>query len=126
MLRITITDGPAEQRWILQGRLVAPWVAELEARWKNSHRRRDARKCIVDVSDVTLIDDRGEKALLVMASSWRGIRRLRRLHQARRRADREPMQVPVKSRDVVRAENAGHGTSLGCPSRGRTSWSLIS
>jgi hypothetical protein len=66
MLRITITDGPAEQRWILQGRLVAPWVAELETSWKNSHHRRDSRKCIVDVSDVTLIDDRGEKALLVM------------------------------------------------------------
>jgi len=66
MLRITITDGPAEQRWILQGRLVAPWVAELETSWKNSHHRRDARKCIVDLSDVTLIDDRGETALLLM------------------------------------------------------------
>ena len=66
MLRITITDGPAEERWILQGRLVAPWVAELETSWKISHRRRDTRKCIVDLSDVTLIDDRGEKALRVM------------------------------------------------------------
>ena len=67
MLRITITDGPAEQRWILQGRLVAPWVAELETSWKHSHHRCDVRKCIVDLSDVTLIDDRGEKALRVMS-----------------------------------------------------------
>lgn len=66
MLRITITDGPAEQRWILQGRLVAPWVAELETSWKHSHHRSDARKCVVDLSNVTLIDDQGEKALRVM------------------------------------------------------------
>jgi len=66
MLRITITDGPAEQRWILQGRLAAPWVAELETSWKNSRHRRDTRKCIVDLSDVTLVDDQGEKALWMM------------------------------------------------------------
>jgi len=67
MLRITISEGPAEQRWTLQGRLVSPWVAELETTWKSSHQRRDARRCVVDLSDVTLIDDQGEKALLVMS-----------------------------------------------------------
>jgi hypothetical protein len=66
MLRITITDGPAEQRWILQGRLVAPWVAELETSWESSQHRRDARRCIVDLSDVTVIDDQGKKALRLM------------------------------------------------------------
>jgi anti-anti-sigma regulatory factor len=66
MLRITITEGPAEQRWTLQGRLVAPWVAVLETSWKRSHHRRDSRKCIVDLSDVTLIDDQGEEALRAM------------------------------------------------------------
>jgi hypothetical protein len=67
MLRITINDGPAEQRWTLQGRLVAPWVAELESSWKNEHHRHDARRCVVDLNDVTLIDDQGEKALRVMS-----------------------------------------------------------
>lgn len=66
MLRITITDGPAQQRWILQGRLVSPWVAVLEAAWKRSQNRRDSRKCIVDLSDVTLIDTQGEEALREM------------------------------------------------------------
>lgn len=67
MLRITITDGPAEQRWILQGRLIAPWVAVLETSWKRSHHRRHALKCVVDLSDVTLIDDQGEAALRAMS-----------------------------------------------------------
>lgn len=66
MLRITIADGPAEQRWTLQGRLVEPWVAVLETSWKRTHHRRDSRKCIVDLSDVTLIDDKGEEALREM------------------------------------------------------------
>jgi hypothetical protein len=45
MLRIMITDGLAEQRWILQGRLVMPWVTELEKSWKESRSQGDARKC---------------------------------------------------------------------------------
>jgi hypothetical protein len=31
MLKITITDTAEEERWTLQGRLVAPWVRELKA-----------------------------------------------------------------------------------------------
>jgi len=65
MLRITITDGPTEQRWILQGRLVAPWVAEFEKSW-SSRNRGDVRKHVVDLSEVTLIDRQGEKLLKAM------------------------------------------------------------
>ena len=65
MLRIMITDGPTEKRWILQGRLVAPWVAEFEKSWK-SRSRSDVRKCVVDLSEVTLIDREGEKLLKTM------------------------------------------------------------
>ena len=65
MLRITITDDAAEQRWTLHGRLEAPWVAELETSWRE-HRRRDAHKCVVDLSEVTVIDQRGERVLKAM------------------------------------------------------------
>lgn len=65
MLRITITDGPDEQRWILQGRLVTPWVAELEMNWKKRSRSQRPRY-VVDLSKVTLIDRQGEKALKAM------------------------------------------------------------
>ena len=66
MLRITISQGAVEQRWILQGRLVEPWVAELERSWKKSHSQGESRRCVVDLSDVTLIDERGEKLLRAM------------------------------------------------------------
>src|SRR4029077_16381825 len=38
MLKITITDTATEQRWTLQGRLVAPWVDELKTSWKSAYR----------------------------------------------------------------------------------------
>ena len=36
MLRITIQNTPTEQTWILQGRIVRPWAAELKYCWKKS------------------------------------------------------------------------------------------
>ena len=65
MLRITLIDSPIEQRWILQGRLEAPWVAELETSWKDRS-RQEMRTCVVDLTEVTLIDKRGEKMLKAM------------------------------------------------------------
>ena len=66
MLRITITAGPAEQLWVLQGRLIAPWIGELETSWEESFSRHDAMRYVVDVTDVTVIDERGEKLLEAM------------------------------------------------------------
>jgi hypothetical protein len=67
MLRITITESGREQRWILQGRLVEPWIAELEKSWKERN-RQDSRRYVMDLSEVMLIDKRGEKLLRAM---WR-------------------------------------------------------
>ncbi len=66
MLRIMISDGPVEQRWILEGRLVVPWVAELEKSWKESRSQGDVRRCVVDLSEITLIDAQGETLLKSM------------------------------------------------------------
>jgi anti-anti-sigma regulatory factor len=66
MLRITINEEPKEQRWILQGRLSGPWVAQLKSNWKKSHGENGSRKCIVDVSCVTFVDMDGERVLATM------------------------------------------------------------
>ena len=66
MLKISITDTPTEQKWVLQGRLTGPCVSEL---WENWIQQRDARQgCrrVVDLNDVTFIDQCGEKVLLDM------------------------------------------------------------
>jgi hypothetical protein len=66
MLRITVIESSVEQRWVLQGRLVEPWVNELRSSWKKSRHRHDNKRCIVDLSEVTLIGKSGEKMLRTM------------------------------------------------------------
>ena len=67
MLKITVTETATELKWTLQGRLVAPWVRELRKSWNAAHQAREGRKRLVDLNDVTLIDESGEKLLRAMA-----------------------------------------------------------
>ena len=67
MLKITMTETPAERRWIVQGRLVGPWVSELRTAWKRTHTSRDSRVCIIDLNEVTFIDKDGERLLRALA-----------------------------------------------------------
>ena len=67
MLRITIADTAMEERWTLQGRLVAPWVNELKANWKRTHSTVQGRRCTVYLDEVTFIDKCGERMLRSMS-----------------------------------------------------------
>jgi anti-anti-sigma regulatory factor len=67
MLKISFSETPSEERWILQGRLTAPWFRELRACWKKKHRRDNRRACIVDLNEVTFIDKCGERLLRMLA-----------------------------------------------------------
>jgi anti-anti-sigma regulatory factor len=67
VLRITRTETPAEEKWILQGRLVGLWVSELRKSWKETHRTDGEQKCIVDLNEVTFIDKKGERLLRSMS-----------------------------------------------------------
>jgi RND family efflux transporter MFP subunit len=66
MLKINFSETPAEERWILHGRLTAPWVDELTACWKKNHRADTGRPCIVDLNEVTFIDQSGERLLRML------------------------------------------------------------
>ena len=68
MLKITITNTSTEERWILQGRLVAPWVNQLKVTWRKAHRTALARRCIVNLDEVTFIDKCGERILRSMSN----------------------------------------------------------
>jgi hypothetical protein len=68
MLRITQTETETEQRWTLCGRLTGPSVALLRACWEHDHQGTDVRRRVLDLSDVTSIDESGEKLLAEMRS----------------------------------------------------------
>ena len=63
VLKITITDLPDEQRWSLQGQLVGQWAAELRSTWREARHAGDARRCIIDLTEVTSSDRNGEAVL---------------------------------------------------------------
>ena len=67
VLKITRTETPVEEKWILQGRLVGLWVSELRRCWKKTHRADHNLKCIVDLNEVTFIDEKGERLLRTMS-----------------------------------------------------------
>jgi ABC-type transporter Mla MlaB component len=63
MLRITIAETQSEQKWTLEGQLVQPWVSELKSCWTRTESARRERRCVVDLTGVTVIDQSGEKLL---------------------------------------------------------------
>jgi len=63
MLKITNSATGNEERWILCGRLAGPWVAELRSSWAQSRDGSRGRRCVIDLRDVTFIDESGEGLL---------------------------------------------------------------
>jgi hypothetical protein len=66
VLRITHAQTEIEQRWTLCGQLMGPWVAELRVCWEHGRQVTGSRHIVVDLSDVTFIDESGEKLLSEM------------------------------------------------------------
>src|SRR5258708_32244607 len=68
MLRITHAQTETEQRWTLCGQLTRPWVSELRAGWEHGRQVGVNARTVVDLRDVTFIDESGEKLLSEMGS----------------------------------------------------------
>jgi hypothetical protein len=69
MLRISVIDGRAERRLVLEGKLVAPWVAELRTAWKAVDGEIGGRALVVDLKNVCVISQEGENALLELINA---------------------------------------------------------
>jgi hypothetical protein len=66
VLRITHARIDTEERWTLCGQLTGPWVEELRASWEHSRQAAGNVPAVVDLSDVTFIDESGERLLAEM------------------------------------------------------------
>jgi hypothetical protein len=69
MFRISYSDTAEGQRWSLHGRLAGPWVDELRLCWRYARDRAPLARAIVDLKEVTFIDQAGEKLLAEMRSA---------------------------------------------------------
>jgi hypothetical protein len=69
MLRVSHTDNAGGQHWSLCGHLAGPWVEELRAWWSEARRRAPRARGTVDLTDVTFIDEAGERLLAEMQNA---------------------------------------------------------
>jgi ABC-type transporter Mla MlaB component len=66
MLRIHTHSTDDEDTWILEGRLAGQVVDELTDAWRKTRAEHSGRKSVVDLVDLTSVDERGETALAEM------------------------------------------------------------
>lgn len=66
MLRITIEEKKEAVVLRLEGRLIAPWVADVEQCWKNVVPSLGTRSVRVDLSAVSFVDTAGGALLMRM------------------------------------------------------------
>lgn len=66
MLRVSYSDTADGQCWSLCGRLAGPWVEELRSCWRQARERAPRAAAIVDLKDVTFVDEAGERLLAEM------------------------------------------------------------
>jgi hypothetical protein len=64
VLKISILDTPNERRLMLEGRLIAPWTAELRNAWKAAQADLHDRELVIDLKILTAISEDGENSLL--------------------------------------------------------------
>ena len=69
MLRISYSQTGTGQHWTLCGRLAGPWVHELRSFWQGIRRTGPAPRVLVDLCDVTFVDENGESLLSEMQSA---------------------------------------------------------
>ena len=69
MLRISYLNTGAEQRWKLCGQLAGAWVDELRSCWQFARTTAPRASAVLDLSDVTFIDEAGERLLADMRTA---------------------------------------------------------
>lgn len=69
MLRICYAQTGTGQHWTLCGQLAGPWVHELRSCWQHNRRTAAQSRAVVDLRDVTFIDENGERLLSEMETA---------------------------------------------------------
>jgi hypothetical protein len=64
MLKITVVEDPRQRRVIVEGKLIAPWAAELASTYQTARTDLQDRELIVDVRSLTAISPEAEDVLL--------------------------------------------------------------
>jgi anti-anti-sigma regulatory factor len=69
MLRINVEKGPLAVRLKLEGKLAHEWVAEAEKAWTSLNTLNSKKTVVVDLFEVSFVDDAGWELLAEMHHS---------------------------------------------------------
>ena len=64
MLKITVVEEQRRRRVIVEGKLIAPWAAELTSAYQTARTDLQDRELILDLRGLTAIGPEGEAVLL--------------------------------------------------------------
>jgi len=97
MLKISVVEGRTQRRLVLEGRLIAPWVAELRTEWKRVRSELDGRELVIDMENVIAMSQEAENTLLEMMDEGarfrcNGVLTKHVLQQLMRRRKKNPPQ----------------------------------
>ena len=69
MLRITVHNDGGATRLKIEGRLMGAWVRELEGCWRQAVTAQPPPRILVELTDVSFVDEEGGELLKLMAAS---------------------------------------------------------
>jgi len=69
MLRITVHNDNGATRLKIEGRLMGAWARELESCWRQATAAQPPPRVIVELTDVSFVDEEGGRLLKLMAEA---------------------------------------------------------
>jgi hypothetical protein len=66
MLKISVVEARNQRRLLVEGRLIAPWSAELINACDKARDGLDSRELLVELVNLTAINQEGENALIAL------------------------------------------------------------
>jgi hypothetical protein len=98
MLKISVVDSRTQRRLVLEGQLIAPWVAELRTAWTRIKTELNGRVLVIELDHITVISQEGENALLQLINDGakfrcRGVLTKHVLQQLARRGKRNTNEI---------------------------------
>jgi len=68
VLNISVVERRSERRFILEGKLLAPWVTELRTACEKARGNLQNRELVIDLKNLTAISQQGEDVLFELIS----------------------------------------------------------
>ena len=64
MLKISLIDSTTQRRLVVEGKLLAPWVAELRSACEKARADLRGRELVIEMKHITTISQEGENVIL--------------------------------------------------------------